>query len=98
MKSFIVSVYHVDQAYGGPEEGGWWFTCGEFVRIVRVFHSSDGAWEYCGRLNHRLKSRKFGPNAGRREISSVLSEGVLEADVHEGLPPRYFPERRPHYE
>jgi len=24
----FVNVYSIEDAYGGPEEGGWWFTCG----------------------------------------------------------------------
>ena len=26
MKKCFVRVYEVDKAYGGPEEGGWWYT------------------------------------------------------------------------
>lgn len=34
---WTVAIYLVDRAYGGPEEGGWWYTCGE-----RVDHALDG--------------------------------------------------------
>ncbi len=27
----FVNVHEISQAYGGPEEGGWWVTCGEFI-------------------------------------------------------------------
>jgi hypothetical protein len=37
-------------------------------------------------------------NKGRREISSVLSDGRYQAEVHEHAAPRGYPERRPHYE
>jgi len=31
-----VNVYETDRVYGGPEEGGWWFTTGEPVDTVPV--------------------------------------------------------------
>ena len=33
---YVVAFYAVDRAYGGPEEGGWWFDTGELVRLPRV--------------------------------------------------------------
>ena len=29
-----VNVYEVSQCYGGPEEGGWWFTAGELLETI----------------------------------------------------------------
>lgn len=34
---WTVAIYLVDLAYGGPEEGGWWYGCGE-----RVDHALEG--------------------------------------------------------
>ncbi len=34
---WTVAIYLVDKAYGGPEEGGWWYTCGE-----RIDYALDG--------------------------------------------------------
>ena len=28
-RGFVVQMYEVGQAYGGPEEGGWWYDFGE---------------------------------------------------------------------
>ena len=96
--SFLVSVYDTALAYGGPEEGGWWYDRGELVRTVRVFPSQERAYAYSRRLNRRLQSRAFGPNQGKREKSSVLSDGEFEAHVHENHAPASYPDRRPHYE
>lgn len=97
-KIFLVAAYEVDMSYGGPEEGGWWYDRGELIRVLRVFHSEDDAIEWCYNFNGKLRSRKFGPNKGRRPLSSVLSTGEVHARVCEGTAPAYFPERRPHYE
>lgn len=34
---WTVAIYLCDRAYGGPEEGGWWYDCGE-----RVDHVLEG--------------------------------------------------------
>ena len=34
MKKVFVTVYHETRAYGGPEEGGWYYTQGEPVEGV----------------------------------------------------------------
>ena len=71
-----------DRHYGGPEEGGWWYTTGQLVRVIHHEKNEDRAYAYARRINSRLKSRGFGPNKDRREISSVLSEGEFWAEVH----------------
>jgi len=92
---WIVAVYRVDLAYGGPEEGGWWFPCGELVRISRVFGSEDLAESYSGRMNRKLNALV---NKHRPSISSVSSEGQFQASVYEEKPVEYWPPQRPHYE
>jgi hypothetical protein len=93
-KVFIVAVYLVDRAYGGPEEGGWWYDCGELIRIMRTFKNERGALAYSRGLNARLDRTL---NKGRREISSVLSDGQYEAQVRDDFAPKHFPETRPFY-
>ena len=92
---YIVAVYMQDRAFGGREEGGWWYDTGELVRNMRMFGSENAAFDYCRRLNEKLH---FTLNKGRREISSVLSEGQYAAEVWEDSAPKFYPEFRPHYE
>lgn len=98
MSTYVVAVYDVNRCFGGPEEGGWWYDSGELVRAVRLDRNEERAYAFARRLNAKLRSRTFGPNQGKRELSSVLSDGEYQADVFEGTAPRVFPERRPHYE
>ena len=95
--TYLVSVYIQDRVYGGPEEGGWWYTAGGLVRTLRLFRNQDAAYEYCRRLNEKLASRQTGPNTGRRSISSVLSDGEFVARVDENYAPPKFPEEAPYY-
>lgn len=95
---YLVSVYLIDLAYGGPEEGGWYYKHGSLARVVKLFRREGDAYAYCRRLNAKLQSRAFGPNKDRRDISSVLSEGEYEADVYEDFAPRHFPAQRPRYD
>lgn len=95
---YIVAVYLQDLAYGGPEEGGWYYGTGKLVRVMEVFRSEEDAISYCRRLNSKLESRLFGPNEGRRSMTSVLSEGEYRAEVHDDFAPQYYPKSRPRYE
>lgn len=96
--AYTVAVYLADRAYGGPEEGGWWFDSGvpahEFARFCRGFSRYSLARAYADRLERHLLPRV---NAGRRDKSSVLSDGVYEIEVVSGVPEAY-PADRPVYE
>ena len=91
---YIVAVYLIDRAYGGPEEGGWGYDTGELVRIIRTFKDEDRAAAHATRMNGLLNATI---NEGRRDISSVLSDGKYYAEVHENVAPEHYPERRPCY-
>ncbi len=102
---YTVAVYLVDQAYGGPEEGGWWYECGQRIDdprefeindfVPRIFTDEDEASEFCRGLNERLEA---GANKGRRPISSALSNGRYTARVCDGYPEPHYPAVKPHYE
>jgi hypothetical protein len=102
---WTVAIYLVDQAYGGPEEGGWYYQCGERqdqvldgvdpTVLLQVTFDEDLAIRYAEMAQERLDATI---NAGRRDISSVLSEGRYNALVYNGYPPAHYPETRPHYE
>lgn len=96
--TFVVAVYDVGMRWGGPEEGGWWYDAGSLVRTLRTFRNEERAYAFCRRLNGKLASRAYGPNQGKREYSSVLSDGEIQACVYQNAAPMGFPERRPHYE
>ena len=109
---YAVGLYLVDRAFGGPEEGGWWYDCGELVSDATIYRDlirdmgevdgmphyfldEDAAYEHCARLNEVCLGSL---NEGRREISSVLSDGQYQFQVHEGTLPLYYPQSKPHYE
>jgi hypothetical protein len=95
---YAVNLYLVDRAYGGAEEGGWWFDCGqpELHPLNRVFASRDDARQY---LEDVCKPEEIELNEGRREISSVLSEGQYRFYIGDkGEMPAVWPAERPHYE
>lgn len=105
---WYVALYIEDLAYGGPEEGGWYYNCAQRVTPDQdqmaalgwtgpwlIVEGEDAAREASA------KARKLCEewNKGRRDISSVLSEGqygVLIGEGPEAIPG--YPERRPHYE
>ena len=106
LQLLFVGVYLTDRAYGGPEEGGWWYDCGELVTdtnwyteykipLPTTFTDRALALKFAREVDALLKA---GPNVGRRDKNSVLSQGVYETQVTEGRLPLHFPTERPHYE
>lgn len=98
---YSAAIYFVDQNFGGPEEGGWWYTAGEPVLreaemaiLARNFRTAGEAYGYAQRVLQPICDKR---NKGRRPISSVASEGEYTPHVTRGLPVA-FPEFRPHYE
>ena len=95
--SFTVAVYLVELAYGGPEEGGWWYDCGEpapeYKASTKTFDDAVKAYEYAEELRAMLKPI----NEERGPKSNVNSEGVFEVHMTKGAPAP-FPKVRPHYE
>jgi hypothetical protein len=95
MGHFILALYEIDRAYGGPEEGGWWFDTGELKRPLRVFPTEERAYAACRRCNAWL--RRLQRNC--RDVGSVLYNGRrYAAEVFERIAPEYYPAERPIYE
>lgn len=88
-----VSVYEIDRAYGGPEEGGWWYDCGECILTVPVRELTD---EEIDGLIATLK--KAYPNESRYGVGSVIYDGGeyrIGAERDRGAD---YPAERPRYE
>jgi len=93
--SYVVAFYEIDRAYGGPEEGGWYFDCGDLVRVFAVAKSKDHAHQIARRANDLL----YRLQRSRRSVGSVLySGGRYEARVYENVAPPAYPSVTPHYE
>lgn len=83
------------RAYGGPEEGGWWYDCGELRRVLRVVLPADAAYDLAARANRLMDWLQ----RHRRDVGSVAyAGGLYAACVFENSAPRAFPETRPRYE
>ena len=68
---YVVAFYAVDRAYGGPEEGGWWFDTGELVRLHRVCLTEAAAARLAVRANRLLDLVQ----RGHCRLDSVLYAG-----------------------
>jgi hypothetical protein len=86
--TYTVQLFEVDQAYGGPEEGGWWFTYGQPVsdsavgfKVTRRFKTEAKAWGYARRIQPRLK-----------RIEGNYAAYICPAK------PKVFPATRPFYD
>ena len=99
-----VSVYGLEQSYGGPEEGGWWFDEGDLEKSwpVRVRLTGDGTYDLTD------DEQKF----VERVEEEILEEFVFGTSYRTSCGPRrgddytwrlswrhieHFPEVGPHY-
>lgn len=98
----VVALYHVDRAFGGREEGGWWYDYGYPIPIAEsvrlgvepgIFTTMEEAMHY----RDRLEAVVDGLNDGRPPISSVISEGRYALYITDDYP-KPFPETTPRYE
>lgn len=88
-KWWSVALYTSSQAYGGPEEGGWWYSRGSLIEPwkIKFFDNYQAAekyrdelWEYC-----------------EKENKDLCDERVTVRCFTEEMPDHYFPKTRPHY-
>ncbi|WP_230771773.1 hypothetical protein [Sphingomonas sp. Leaf4] len=90
----ILAFYETDRAYGGSEEGGWYFDCGTFVRAITIHTSEDTALRVMARANRlldRLQRYKLPVD------SCIYRGGRHRVCVFDGIPPARFPVERPRY-
>jgi len=99
IQEWRIAFFEIDRAYGGPEEGGWWYDTGVRVRILRnVFvGTKEQAYARCRHVNHLMHFIQ----RGLRDVGSVIYDGGRYSaqlfNVDDEIPARY-PEVRPHYE
>lgn len=95
--AYQIGVFDTDRAWGGSEEGGWWYDCGHRVRLLnRVFYTKSSAYAACRRVNGWLHLMR----PDWVQISSVnYGGGHFEARIYpQGQVPDAFPQHNPHYE
>jgi hypothetical protein len=87
---YYVNVYEVGQSYGGPEEGGWWFSTGDpLTEECLIFDTREGAEAGANLL------REAFPSTGKQYS---VNGGEDYAVMIEDRPARAWPTVRPHYE
>lgn len=94
MNRTYINTYLINRAYGGPEEGGWWYDVSVPVesvyfetieQAIQQFHYYENKWK---RTNHE---------EGRIKESSVNSDGYYYT-FREHHFAEYSPKERPRYE
>jgi hypothetical protein len=73
-------VHELNDAYGGPEEGGWTYETGENVHTSRGFVTARGAAKEAEKLKTKYTRAKNG-----RNILSMSPSDVYAMDVDQGV-------------
>jgi hypothetical protein len=88
---FYVNVHEIDRAFGGREEGGWWYDCGTAVATVAVTSRAQARAAYA-----RLVTDY--PPQTAREVGSVIYDGGAYNVTVSDEPARDYPDATPRYE
>ena len=90
---FHLNEYRTNRAFGGPEEGGWWYDTGTFVACRGTYPTVDAATAARDAMAPAIAERR----QGLHPPDSVLCTGwpVLRIEPHAGVD---FPRTRPRYE
>lgn len=95
MTTYTVAFYEIDRAYGGAEEGGWWYNTGHLIRLARTFKSEAKAQAFADRANRLLDVIQ----RDCRDVNSILYHGGrYQAEVWDEPPAPSYPTERPYYE
>lgn len=92
--TIYINTYETNRAYGGPEEGGWWFDIGDPVESVQFDFSYQARYalpEFEERWMKRNKEEE------RKRPSSVNCDGWYETYLEDKFAESY-PKQKPHYE
>lgn len=92
LRLYYVNFYHMQQQYGGREEGGWWYVHGSPVATHSFALRSEAFAFAHGKGDEMVE----GLNEGRPPISSTLSNGIYGTKVETKVG-RAYPRERPHY-
>jgi len=76
-KEWRVSFYKISQAYGGPEEGGWFYTCGEFSHTVKTFSKKHMADTCVEQIRESIKEgNHWGISLAHNQMGHGPMDGV----------------------
>ena len=87
---YWVEVYEDDRAFGGHEEGGWWYDVSDRIISVPVSTLSL-ARELLADLKSRYTNERY-------DIDSILCAGIYRHVISPEQGPEHEPEKRPFYE
>ena len=93
--SKYVNVYHVQQASGGPEEGGWWYDYG--VPHTSIPVSSWAGPEDVDTVTARWRAWCNTENDSNPHYTNTNGVGEYRVSIEE-RPAECWPKERPYYE
>lgn len=92
--AYTIAVYEGGLAYGGAEEGGWWFWAGEYVPgTTRHCDTEERAWDIV-----REMVARYPAGSDRTNVRPQETDYSVEMFEDRYIAPQYFPDARPHYE
>ena len=96
---YRLGLYLCNRAFGGHEEGGWWFAVGELRgESPRVFTDLEEAKEYRWKLQDRVDRLYNNERGFRADLDSVCCEGRYCVEIWVDNLPKAYPTEPVYYE
>ena len=88
---WTVGVYTAYRVYGGPEEGGWWYTAGSLTEHgrLRFFDDFEAAQAYSNELWKWAQEQNDSRDRGDEKLTVRCTTNALPDD--------HYPRKRPYY-
>lgn len=91
--TWYLNEYIRNRSYGGPEEGGWWFDTGEFVKCHGKFKTRTAAYKKLKELQDYIEKEQEGCYPPGSMRCNGWPDLLIEDEKGKS-----YPQRRPHYE
>lgn len=78
IRHWVVAIYDQGRSYGGPEEGGWWFTEGELSQLDSVHGTEEAAYEAALCFNEAARAEGVATSGGEGLVAHVVQVPRME--------------------
>lgn len=85
--TYTVQIFEIGRAFGGHEEGGWYYSYGLPQKRAKRFKKLAQAKRFCIDLNDKLDAQREASDFGADEYRAYVCP----------TKPRAFPETKPRY-
>jgi len=69
--TFYISVYEKSRAFGGQEEGGWWYDDYQYIKTITTLPSYDEAIKFAEQLCEKIDTSEYNIGSEKRALEEL---------------------------